>query len=64
MSDEPLFCPLCGDEIGPDHRNCGFDFEADVPREKRHCEVCGVIPRDGFECHFYQRGGNREGCRS
>lgn len=63
MSDEPLYCIKCGDEIDERHR-CGFVFETDAlpPREARYCECCGVVPCIGGECHFYARGGNSRGC--
>src|SRR5581483_1827371 len=63
MSDEPLYCPWGGYELG-----CGCECEHDayetpLPlREKRYCDVCGVIPAPGMECKFYQSGGNSTGC--
>lgn len=47
---EPLYCPGCGDEIGPEHDDCDWweRFEAfdqygvgEEP-EYTYCEVCGV----------------------
>jgi hypothetical protein len=64
MSDEPLYCPWCGLEIG-----CGCECSKDLefddlpPRESRYCEVCGIIPALGEHCAFYAKGGNRTGCR-
>lgn len=66
MSDEPLYCPSCGKEIGIDCA-CTYDFEYDPapPRERYYCECCGVIPASGKECKFYGYGGaNTEGCES
>ena len=61
MSDEPLYCPACGLEIGPDHVGCLYDG-ASLPRDIRYCEVCGVVPRLGGECHFYADGGRTQYC--
>jgi hypothetical protein len=44
MSDEPLYCPACGDEIGPDHRtSCTFhpDLWSGDVSELVYCEICG-----------------------
>ena len=63
MSDEPLYCPSCGVELGPEH-NCNWNYESDTfpDRENRYCEVCGVIPKVGGECAFYDEFSNRWGC--
>lgn len=50
MSDEPLYCVVCGRE------ECDHDLEAEGP----YCHVCGVIPAPGWECKFYN-GSKREG---
>ena len=63
MSDEPLFCPWCGLEIG-DGCECTANPET-RPMPKRidcYCEVCGVIPALGKECHFYVQGGRADYC--
>lgn len=54
MSDEPLFCPWCGLEIGGGCI-CEHDsYETPLPhRDKRYCEFCGIIPAPGKECKFY-----------
>ena len=64
MSDEPLYCPACGVEIGPDHKDCDYDYNSPVlPRAERYCDVCGVIPAGGKECQFYCGvQGNTRGC--
>ena len=61
MIDEPLYCPACGVEIGPDHQNCDYD-DSELPRAACYCDVCGIVPGEGKECHFYKRGGRRQGC--
>jgi hypothetical protein len=58
MSDEPLYCPHCGAE----DFGCDCDPEQVPPREKRFCQVCGVIPRPGGECKFYAAGGSDRYC--
>lgn len=48
MSDEPLYCPWCGEEIGPDHGECfGWDAYASsgyarAPEPMPFCELCGA----------------------
>lgn len=63
MAEEPLYCPWCGGEIGIDCK-CEHDsFETPLPkREKRYCEVCGVVPAPGKECKYYVANGNETGC--
>ena len=72
MSDEPLFCPACGKEWGSGPDDCKCDYETpdgrafvphqEIPRERRFCHVCGIVPGPGLECHFYQDGGRAKGC--
>jgi len=66
MSEEPLYCPSCGKEWGPGPDDCRCDYDMavdpDPPRDQRYCQVCGVIPAVGGECHFYKAGGNARGC--
>jgi len=54
VSDEPLYCVVCGAE----DFNCEHEPDAEGP----YCDVCGVIPIEGGECVFYKRGGNQTGC--
>ena len=47
MSDEPLYCTVCGAEWGDcDHPLPGDDDWRSGP----YCEVCGVVPADGHDC--------------
>lgn len=65
MSDEPLYCTWCGHEVGSKECTCGVStWESAPPREKRYCDVCGVIPAQGKHCKFYDRGGNNTGCET
>jgi hypothetical protein len=55
MSDEPLFCTVCGAE----------DFACDHDPRSDHgpyCEVCGIVPAAGKECHFYKKSGRPQMC--
>jgi hypothetical protein len=63
MNDEPLYCPKCGQEIGPDHKDCDYE-DGPIPRHSRYCEICGIIPGVGGECEFYKAGGNNTGCEA
>lgn len=69
MSDEPLYCVVCGREWG-DAPDCGHDpvstggTEPDPPRAERYCHVDGVIPAPGKECHFYEPGGRARPCET
>lgn len=56
MNDEPLYCPACGIEWGPN--GCDHGPDADGP----YCHTCGVIPATGGECMFYKEGGREDGC--
>lgn len=53
---EPLYCPFCGDEIGPDHRpECTLDEETAPP--EAFCVTCGAphVGESGVceECRSY-----------
>ena len=54
MSDEPLYCQVCGAEDW----SCGHGPETTGP----YCETCGVIPASGKACMFHTRGGRAEPC--
>ena len=56
MSDEPLFCQVCGAEDWA----CPHEPGTTGP----YCEVCGVIPREGGECEYFRAGGNDKGCET
>ncbi len=53
MSDEPLYCVVCGKEDCSEH-----SYESIGP----YCHTCGVIPAPGGACMFHMPGGNRRGC--
>jgi hypothetical protein len=46
MSDEPLWCPSCGQEIGPDHADCSFDEENDKWPADPFCNISGDRARN------------------
>jgi hypothetical protein len=52
VSDEPLYCALCGKE----------ECEHPADAEGAYCVACGVVPLEGGECKFFKTGGNDTGC--
>lgn len=41
-SAEPIWCPRCGDEVGPEHRReCDYDGHELPAEEVLFCELCG-----------------------
>jgi hypothetical protein len=38
---EPLYCPNCGVEIGPDH-GCDWDWQSDPMPTDPFCEITGL----------------------
>lgn len=60
MSDEPLYCTVCGAEDG----DCEHDPWAEGFEPGPYCESCGVIPWPGKGCKFHERGGRNEPCEA
>lgn len=54
MSDEPLFCVVCGKQDCSEHD----------PKESTgpYCYACGVIPAPDGACAFHSPDGNTTGC--
>lgn len=48
MSDEPLYCTVCGAEDW----NCEHAQQETVGP---YCEICGVIPAPGYDCSITKK---------